>query len=124
MRAAAVVLSLLLSACVQHSFVADRLYCGLSIPGGGVVSQTELDAFIAEAVEPRFPGGFTIWRARGQWRGGSEESVVIEIVHARDPQLDRAVQEIADAYRARFHQEAVLRVTAPVRMQLLASPQP
>lgn len=123
-RAAAVVLSLLLTACVQHSFVADRLYCGLSIPGGGVVSQTDLDTFIREVVEPRFPDGFTVWRARGQWRGGSEESAVIEIVHARDPQLDRAVQEIADAYRTRFRQEAVLRVTAPVRMQLVASPQP
>jgi hypothetical protein len=121
---AAVVLTLFLTACVQHSFVADRLYCGLSIPGGGVVSQADLDAFVAEVVEPRFPDGFTLWRARGQWRGGSEDSLVIEIVHAPGPQFDRAVQEIADAYRTRFRQEAVLRVIAPVRMQLLASPRP
>lgn len=116
---AAVVLSLFLAACAQHSFVSDRLFCGLSIPGGGSVSQAELDAFVAEVVEARFPDGFTVWRARGQWRGGSEESFVIEIVRPRDPRLERAVAEIAEAYRARFRQEAVLRVTAPVRMELV-----
>jgi hypothetical protein len=45
--------------------------------------------------------------------------MVIEVVHPRDPRHDRALREIADAYRTRFRQEAVLRVTAPVRMQLI-----
>jgi hypothetical protein len=119
MRAAAVALTLFLAACAQHAFVSDRLFCGLSIPGGGTVSQADFDAFVAEVVEPRFPVGFTVWRARGQWKGGSEDSMVIEVMHARDPQHDRAIQDIADAYVRRFHQEAVLRVTSPVRMQLV-----
>jgi hypothetical protein len=119
MRAAAVALTLFLAACAQHAFVSDRLFCGLSIPGGGTVTQADFDTFVAEVVEPRFPDGFTVWRARGQWEGGSEDSMVIEIVHPRDPAADRAMQEIADAYRTRFQQQAVLRVTAPVRMQLI-----
>jgi hypothetical protein len=117
MRAAAVALTLLLAAaCAHPGFVSDRLYCGLSIPGGGTVTQADLDAFIASEVEPRFPEGFTVWRARGQWKGGNEETMVIEILHPPTPQLDDAIRQIADAYRARFRQEAVLRVTSPARM--------
>ena len=118
MRAAAVVLSLLLAACAHQGFVADRLYCGLSIPGGGAVTQADLDAFIASEVEPRFPGGFTVWRARGHWKGGYEETMVIEILHAPSPGLNEAVRQIGEAYRTRFRQEAVLRVTSPARMTL------
>ena len=114
-----------LSACasyaprVEPAVVAERIFCGLSIPGGGTVSQQELDAFVAEVVEPRFPQGFTIWRAKGHWRGGNEEVMVIEIVHPYDARLDDAAREIAEEYRERFRQEAVLRVMMPARMELV-----
>jgi hypothetical protein len=117
MRAAAATLVLLLTACAHEQFVSDRLFCGLSIPTGGTVSQHDVETFIAEVVEPRFPQGFTVWRARGQWRGGSEDALVFEFVHRRNPQLDAKVQEIANAYRTRFAQEAVLRATTPLRLQ-------
>jgi len=125
MRIAAVVLALSLSACasmsprVEPAVLSERLFCGLSIPGGGTVSQEELDAFVAEVVEPRFPQGFTMWRAQGRWRGGSEETMVLEILHPLDERLARLIGEIADEYRRRFKQEAVLRVMMPARMELL-----
>src|SRR5687768_11458104 len=125
MRIAAVVLALSLSACasmaprVEPAVLSERLFFGLSIPGGGKVSQEELDAFVAEVVEPRFPQGFTMWRAQGHWRGGSEETMVLEILHPLDERLARAVGEIADEYRRRFKQEAVLRVMMPARMELV-----
>lgn len=128
MRVAAVVLALSLSACAsmppyaettpEPAVLSERLFCGLSIPGGGTVSQQELDAFVAEVVEPRFPQGFTMWRAQGRWRGGSEETMVLEIIHPLDARLAAAVGEIADEYRRRFKQEAVLRVMMPARMEL------
>ncbi len=118
MRTAAVALTFFLAACAHHGFVSDRLFCGLNIPDGGAVTQSDIDAFIAQEVEPRFPDGFTVWRARGHWKGGNEETLVIEILHPPDPRLDDAVQEIADAYRTRFRQEAVLRVTSPAKMTL------
>jgi hypothetical protein len=126
MRAATATLVLLLTACahvagpagIEKGVVSDRLFCGLSIPGGGTVSDAEIEAFIAEVVEPRFPQGFTMWRARGRWQGGSEEVMVLEIVRPRDAQRDRAIAEIADEYRRRFRQEAVLRVTMPALMEL------
>lgn len=99
--------------------VSDRLFCGLSIPGGGAVSQADLDAFVAEVVEPRFPQGFTMWRARGEWRGGGEDVIVFEFLHPSSAELDRAVGEIANEYRRRFRQEAVLRAVSSARMQLV-----
>ncbi|MDQ3282717.1 MAG: DUF3574 domain-containing protein [Acidobacteriota bacterium] len=119
MRASVAALVLILTACAHEQFVSDRLFCGLSIPAGGTVSQSDIDTFITEIIEPRFPQGFTVWRARGQWRGGNEDALVFEFVHRRDPLLDAKVQEIATAYRTRFAQQAVLRAVTRVRMQLI-----
>jgi|SRR5690349_708384 len=124
MRVATAVLALFLSACatvaprVEPAVLSDRLFCGLSIPGGGTVSQAEIETFVNEVVEPRFPKGFTMWRAQGRWHGGSEEVMVLEILHPLDERLGMAVDEIAAEYRRRFHQEAVLRVMMPARMEL------
>jgi hypothetical protein len=123
MRVAVAAFAIYLSACasvtprVERAVLSDRLFCGLSIPGGGTVSQEQLETFVTEVVEPRFPEGFTMWRARGRWRGGSEEVMVLEIMHPLDERLGNAVREIADEYRRRFQQEAVLRVMMPARME-------
>ena len=130
MRAAAVVLSLLLTACatvpppVEHAVIADRLFCGRTIPGGGVVSDEEWSAFLSEVVTPRFPQGLTVWRADGQWREADgkivkEPVMIIEILHPMAAEFDRSITEIAEEYRKRFRQEAVLRVTLPARMDFV-----
>jgi hypothetical protein len=99
--------------------VADRLYCGRSIPGGGEVTDAEIEAFVTEVVEPRFPDGFTVWRARGGWMGGREETVVIEIAHRSEANADRLFAEIGAEYVRRFRQSSVLRVTLPARMEFI-----
>ncbi len=45
--------------------------------------------------------------------------MVIEIVHPLEARLGAAVREIAEEYRRRFHQEAVLHLMTPARMELL-----
>lgn len=105
-------------AVVQEAWVADRLYFGRSIPGGGTVSEEDWVAFLHDVVTPRFPDGLTVWRARGQWReaGGAiqtEEVVVVEVLHPASAQVDAALEEIAREYKARFRQESVLRVRVP-----------
>jgi Protein of unknown function (DUF3574) len=130
MRATLALSLLLLTACasmqpqVVEAVVADRLFCGLSIPGGGSVSDDEWNAFMGEVVTPRFPDGLTVWRAEGQWRGRDgaivrEPVMIIEVLHPYDAIFDRKMEEIADEYRARFRQEAVLRVTMPARMDFV-----
>ena len=125
----AIALALVLTGCAHvgtspssasSQLVVDRLYCGLSIPGGGVVTEGEVETFLDEVVEPRFPQGFTVWRARGEWRGGTEQTLVLELVHPKEERLDAAVRDIAEEYRRRFRQEAVLRVTLPAEVHFFS----
>lgn len=106
----------------SQPLVLDRLYFGRAIPGGGSVSDEAWSAFLRDSVTPRFPDGLTVWRAEGQWRETSgaivrEASFVLEIVHPDDAASEQAVQSVRADYRVRFRQEAVLRVSAPVRVQ-------
>ena len=43
------------------------LYFGLSRPNGSV-SELEWQIFLRDEVTKRFPEGFTVWEAQGQWR--------------------------------------------------------
>lgn len=129
MRITAVTLALLLSACasvprVEVTGVADRLYCGRSINGGGEVTDAEVADFLEEIVEARFPEGFTVWTAEGRWKGGEERTLVIEIVHPYGAEYDRKVEEIAQEYRRRFRQSSVLRVRTPALMQFIGGASP
>ncbi|HET7460905.1 MAG TPA: DUF3574 domain-containing protein [Longimicrobium sp.] len=103
--------------------VADQMFFGRNVPGGGTVSDSAFAAFVDQVVTPRFPNGLTIFHANGQWRGESgaverEQAVVIEIVHPAGPAAEADLREIADEYKRRFRQEAVLRVTLPAHVRL------
>lgn len=101
--------------------VADRLYCGMSVSDGSAVTDAQVETFITEVVEPRFPDGFTIWRARGAWLGAREDTVIIEIAHAGDALATRRVAEIGTEYVRRFRQAAVLRMTLPARIEFITA---
>jgi len=95
---------------------SDVLYFGTARPGGAV-DAAEWSAFLRDEVTPRFPAGFTAWDAAGQWKSARgtidhEASHVVSIVHPSDARSDEAVRAIVAAYKARFAQEAVLRVRA------------
>ena len=130
MRRASALFILFLTACAttqprySEAVLADRLFCGLTIPGGGEVTEADWRAFVADEVTPRFPKGFTMWRADGQWREHDgtivrEPVLVIEILHRPDLDIDKDINDIAEAYKERFRQEAVLRVTMPARMEFV-----
>jgi len=102
--------------------VADRLYFGRSIPDGGTVTDSAWSAFLREVVTPRFPDGLTVYQTYGQWREpdgriAREESFVLEVVHPAGPAADADLRQIAEAYKERFRQMAVMRVTIPARQR-------
>ncbi|MBV8517494.1 MAG: DUF3574 domain-containing protein [Acidobacteria bacterium] len=102
----------------------DRLFCGLSIPDGGTVSERDLAQFLDEVVVTRFPDGFSVFHIDGHYndtRKGpvAESSIVIEIIHVHDASKDQLVREIATEYRRRFRQQAVLRMHASGAMELI-----
>lgn len=113
------VVLLALAGCVTTpSTVCDRLFFGRGIPGGGDVTEAQWSAFVAETIVPRFPQGFTVWRGSGHWKGDdgaavSEQTCVLEVVHGPDPAVDAKLAAIAQAYRQRFNQDAVILVRTP-----------
>ncbi|HTE47556.1 MAG TPA: DUF3574 domain-containing protein [Gemmatimonadaceae bacterium] len=103
--------------------LVDRLLFGRSIPGGGYVSDSAWISFLRDVVTPSFPSGFTVWRADGQWidpRGAlvGEPVMIVEVLHPRNELADSVFARVANEYRTRFRQDAVLRTTIDARTRL------
>jgi hypothetical protein len=129
------VLALLLAGCAVRPAAGpvpaatawlDRLYLGRSIDGREAVTDEAWERFLRETVTPRFPGGYTVLRGEGRWRGAdsteAERSFVLEVVHRGDSTANARVLEIAREYRQRFHQQAVLRTSIPAATLLVTQP--
>jgi hypothetical protein len=106
----------------QRAAVQELLYFGTEKPSERVTAEDWSD-FLAGTVTPRFPEGLTAWQASGQWRSASggivqEPSYVLSLVHPANSASEAAIREIVDAYKSRFEQEAVLRVSSDVCMAL------
>jgi hypothetical protein len=102
----------------------DLLYFGTS-RASGTVTAAEWAAFLEDTVTPRFSQGLTTWDATGQWRRDDgrivhEATHVLSIVHPDDAATDRAMGELVAAYRARFQQDAVLRVRSAACLSVRA----
>src|SRR5687767_451055 len=101
----------------EQRLVQESLYFGTAKPAGSVTPEEWAD-FLRNVVTPRFPQGLTVWPASGQWRGADgqvvrEASFVLNIIHAHETTSEQDIREIVAEYKARFQQEAVLRVKAP-----------
>jgi len=98
----------------ENFSVSNLIYFGASKPDGVVTPEQWAD-FLKNNVTPRFPTGFTEWKASGQWKNTDgkilqEESFVLNIVHPDDKSGDESIRSIIREYKAQFGQEAVLRV--------------
>jgi hypothetical protein len=96
----------------------SRLYLGQSTRAGDV-SETQWRMFVADAVSPRFPGGFTELSANGHWRDETsklidERTRIVEIAHDGTPAARKRIRAIATDYRHRFAQESVLITQSPM----------
>ncbi|MFT3787598.1 MAG: DUF3574 domain-containing protein [Tepidisphaeraceae bacterium] len=120
---AGLVLSLaLLSGCESMSpsvagpvfRVETQLFLGLGLNEGGTITDAAFQKFVDAEVAPRFPDGFTILDAQGEWREGSkayrEPSRVLIVLHDGSPDASAKLEAIRTAYKAQFRQSAVLRI--------------
>jgi hypothetical protein len=94
--------------------VYDRLYFGRDMQGR-VISDAEWESFVAQSIAPKFPAGYTVSEASGQWRdarGGivREPSKIVELVHDGHSERRAAIKEIIAAYKQQFQQDSVLLV--------------
>jgi len=104
----------------SQRMVQTELYFGLMGPEGGIIADSSFDRFVRQEVTPQFPQGYTVMPAQGQWQMDDGEIVrepsrVILILHPREPQLSAKLDSIADRYCRSFDQEAVMRISRPVR---------
>jgi uncharacterized protein DUF3574 len=98
--------------------IRTTLYFGLARPKGAV-SELEWQIFLRDEVTKRFPDGFTVWEAQGQWRTPAgtidhERSKVLLVVHPDSAQARKSIQEVIGSYRRLFEQESVLWESARV----------
>jgi glucose/arabinose dehydrogenase len=98
--------------------VAELLF-GRDIGNRLGVSERAWARFVAREITPRFPDGFTVTEASGQWRDSADGKIVrepskrVEIVlpvaHDDDARLDAVV----GAYKRQFHQQSVAVIVRP-----------
>ena len=93
--------------------VADLLF------GTSHVSEAGFARFLAREVTPRFPEGFTVLDARGQWRNpdskkiSRERSKVVMIAMPPDPGNEDRLAKIIEVYKTRFKQQSVGLIVRP-----------
>jgi len=93
--------------------VADLLF------GRQHVSDAFWSRFLATEITPRFPDGFTVLDARGQWRApgntriAKERSKVVMIAMPPSADNDARLQAVIDAYKTRFRQQSVGLIVRP-----------
>jgi hypothetical protein len=119
----AAAMSLALAACLspqrssckpgEQPAVQDTLYFGTNWAGGPVTAH-EWAKFLELSVTPRFPLGFTVSTASGQWRGTDgtivhESTYVLSVIHPDGAPSEAAIAEIVASYKSAFRQESVLR---------------
>lgn len=99
-----------------------ELFMGRNADGRLRVRDADWTLFLTQEVTPRFPDGMSIQDAYGQWRDSAhhgqiihEPAKVIRILLPGDgsAQMDR-IQAISRAYKERFAQQSVLRVSTDV----------
>jgi hypothetical protein len=123
------VLTLLLSATLvgcAHAplggrWVRSEAYVGLSKPDGSLISNTEWQTFLDEVVTPEFPAGLSVVDVAGQWRNAAghidrEHSKMLVLLHPSSAEIEAKIDAIHAAYRVRFGQEAVMKVTSSARV--------
>jgi hypothetical protein len=97
----------------EKPMLVTQLFFGLSIKGRGPVTPHEWNEFLRRDVTPRFPDGFTVYEAEGQWQNPASHAVVRErskimIIAAEDSaEVRTKISEVSDLYRSTFHQQAV-----------------
>jgi hypothetical protein len=96
-----------------------QLYFGRGLAGGGEVSEEDWAAFVLRELGARFPDGFTVLDATGEWRDPAtgrvsrERTKLVQIAAPASAETRRRLDAVREAYRQAFGQSSVGLVTAP-----------
>lgn len=123
MRRFALILFLLLLpvSAWAAEMVETKLYFGLTTSDGAPVLKAQWKEFVSDEVSPRFPSGFTIVNAKGQWQDKNgklirENTRLLIIVHEKSEKAARDIAALKSLYIKRFRQSAVFHTESVVRV--------
>lgn len=111
---------LLTAGCAtSHRWTRYELCFGFTADAGHTkITEQQWQQFRDQEILPRFPDGFTLYPAQGCWRGEagsySEPAMTLMLVAPCNAETARKVDEIARAYKQRFHQDSVLQIRSSV----------
>jgi hypothetical protein len=108
----------------QAAWQRTELYFALGRLEGGkeVISESRWREFLDKEVTPRFPDGFSVLNAYGQWRdhGAKEperlDTRVIVILHADSAQAGKDIEAIRLAWKRITGDLSVLRLSQPAQV--------
>jgi hypothetical protein len=100
----------------QEAHRTAQLFFGRNFGDKPRVSEADFRRFMDQDVKPKFPDGLTVMDGGGQWRGEEnklirEASKVVLIVLPKGRDVSGRVEAVRNAYKTRFHEDAVLLVT-------------
>lgn len=100
-------------------WVKTEIYFGSNLPGGQQISRWAWADFMDSVLTRHFPQGLTVYDAYGQMQHADgriekQSSYVVAILHPKDSAIDKAIQEVVDAFRSQFNKAQVVKVTTPV----------
>jgi hypothetical protein len=105
---------------IPDNFQRTELYFGRNIGEDQKVTNRDWKKFLEDSVVIHL-NGFTIIDGNGYWnnrgKAASEKSKVLILIHVNSPEFETKIERIREAYKTRFHQNSVLRVDSPVRME-------
>lgn len=90
-----------------------ELYFGGNVGSRVGISEGEFNRFVASEITSRFPDGFTVLNAQGQWRDpqrmtlAREASRMVIIAFSEGSADDGRLQKIMEVYKDRFNQKSV-----------------
>ena len=117
---AALAILFVISGCATEPKWTQYQMCfGLTTDAGQTrISDQEWERFRDEQIVTRFPHGFTLYNAQGYWQVDtktySEPSMVLIVVSSDRENTVRKLDDIAEAYKQKFHQECVLQIQSRV----------
>lgn len=102
----------------QERLRTAQLFFGRNVGEKPSVTEAQFRKFVDEELTTRFPDGLTVLDGGGQWKGPEnrlirESSKVVLIVLPRGKEPEARLEAAKEAYKARFHQDAVMLVTQP-----------
>jgi hypothetical protein len=100
----------------QEAQRTAQLFFGRNIGDKQGVSEADFQKFVDQEITPKFPDGLTVMDGGGQWRGEEnklirEAAKVVLIVLPKRGDAAARIEAVRNAYKIRFHQDAVLLIT-------------